>query len=85
MELHADFLSGYFLGTRKREDSTISVWAAGKTFYEIGDYQYNNRNHHGTPDERVLAAETGFKYGSRATSYAETFRAGADFVLQNFS
>jgi len=85
LELHADFMSGYFLGTRKREDPSISVWAAGKTFYEIGDFQYNNRGHHGTPDERVRAAESGFKYGSRAEDYKTTFRAGADFVLETFS
>jgi hypothetical protein len=84
VELHADFLSGYFLGLRKRDDSSVSVWAAGKTFYEIGDYQYNDRNHHGTPDERVTAAEEGFKHGSRGAPYSEGFQNGLDFTLTRF-
>jgi len=85
IELHADFLSGYFLGLRKREDSRISVWAAGKTFYEIGDYDFNNEGHHGTPDERVAAAEAGFKHGSQGQTYDRTFSAGVDFILSRFS
>jgi hypothetical protein len=85
MELHADLLSGYFLGYRKRIDGDISVWAAGHALYSIGDYAFNNPNHHGTPDERVAAAEYGYKlaYDERV-SYRDAFRRGVDHIIARF-
>ena len=85
VELHADFLSGYFLGVRKRQRPSISVWAAGHTLYRIGDYEFHNPNHHGTPDQRVTAAETGFKvaYDDRA-EFGSAFSWGIEYILTNF-
>jgi hypothetical protein len=80
-ELHADFLAGYFLGTRKRAAPNISLQAAGALFNRIGDYAVDNPNHHGTPEERVAAAEEGFKISylqNREASYA--FTAGLEYV-----
>lgn len=85
LELHADFLSGYALGTRKRQDPSITVWAAGDTLFRIGDYQFNNRNHHGTPDQRVATAEAGFSLGSDSdTTFADAFSQGAEYVLARY-
>ncbi|MEZ5844211.1 MAG: hypothetical protein R3D27_10850 [Hyphomicrobiaceae bacterium] len=80
-ELHADFLAGYFLGTRKRAAPNISLQAAGDLFHRIGDHNTDSRDHHGTPDERVAAAEEGFKVGfvqKREARYA--FSAGLEYV-----
>ena len=84
IELHADYLAGYFLGFRKRENPAISVWASGKTLYEIGDYSFNDRNHHGTPAQRVEAAETGFALGKDGVAYADAFTRGAEYVLSRY-
>ena len=85
VELHADFLSGYFLGVRKRQQPSISVWAAGHTLYRIGDYEFNNPNHHGTPDERVAAAETGFKLGyDDGVEFGRAFSWGVEHILTNY-
>ena len=85
MELHADFLSGYFLGVRKRQRPSISVWAAGHTLYRIGDYEFQNPNHHGTPDERVAAAESGFKLGyDEGAEFGRAFSQGVEHILTNF-
>ena len=85
VELHADFLSGYFLGVRKRQRPSISVWAAGHTLYRIGDYEFHNPNHHGTPDERVAAAETGFKLGyDDRVEFGEAFSWGVEHILTNY-
>lgn len=76
-------LSGWYLGTRKRSDSSISLWSSGDTFNRIGDNNYTNRNHHGTPEERVAAAENGFRLGydeRRALSYA--LEASTEYVMQ---
>ena len=80
-ELHADFLAGYFLGTRKRAAPNISLQAAGDLFRRIGDNNLNSRNHHGTPTERVAAAEEGFKISyvqNRDPQHA--FDAGLEYI-----
>ena len=85
VELHADFLSGYFLGVRKRQRPSISVWAAGHTLYRIGDYEFHNPKHHGTPDERVAAAETGFKLGyDERAEFGQAFSRGVEHILTEF-
>lgn len=63
IELHADFLSGYYLGLRKLEHPGESFLAAGRRREDSGDTQVKNIHHHGTPDERADAADTGFKLG----------------------
>lgn len=85
VELHSDFLSGYFLGVRKRQQPSISVWAAGHTLYRIGDYEFHNPNHHGTPDERVAAAETGFRLGyDEGAEFEQAFSRGVEYILTKF-
>lgn len=81
VELHADFLSGYYLGLLKSDHPEASFWKAGKKIYEFGDYGYNNPAHHGTPDERVTSAEAGFKLSyleKRNFSFAS--RSGVEYV-----
>ena len=81
VELHADYLAGYFLGIRKRRDPTISVRQAGQELYRIGDYEFNNPDHHGTPDERVSAAEAGFRIGHETdTKFKQAFVRGIKHV-----
>jgi hypothetical protein len=80
-ELHADFLAGYFLGNRKRAAPNISLQAAGDLFHRIGDHNVNHAGHHGTPEERVAAAEEGFKISyvqNRDPKYA--FAAGLEYI-----
>jgi hypothetical protein len=83
-ELHADFMAGYFLGLRKRAEPSLSVWAAGNTLYRIGDYDFNNRDHHGTPDERVRCAERGYALGYDEKDFAYAFSRAAEYVRSNY-
>jgi hypothetical protein len=82
VELHADFLAGFYLGIRKREQPSVSLYNAGHDIWSSGDTLYNDPGHHGTPEERVAAAEAGFKI-----SYAdhrgarEAFEAATQYVL----
>lgn len=62
IELQADCLSGYFMGvmpdvTFDRED----VEQIATLAYQIGDYEFNNTQHHGTPQERTRAVLIGFQ------------------------
>ena len=84
VELHADFISGYFLGRRKADNPNLRLWSAGETLYRIGDYAFNDRNHHGTPDERTTAAEAGFAYANDHSNFGQAFRYGAEYILRKF-
>jgi hypothetical protein len=82
MELHADFLAGFYLGLRKKESPQVSLWTAGKDIWSSGDTQYNSPDHHGTPQERIAAAEAGFKVSFvEGRSAHDAFRAATDYVL----
>lgn len=63
VELHADFMAGYYLGLRKRDNPQASFWAAGIGRWQSGDEEFRNVHHHGMPYERLAAAEKGFLLG----------------------
>jgi hypothetical protein len=80
-ELHADFLAGYFLGTRKRAAPNLSLQSAGDLFNRLGDHNTESPSHHGTPGERVAAAEEGFKVSYLQNRDARhAFAAGLEYV-----
>ncbi len=63
IELHADYMAGYYVGLLKRRNPTASFWKAGDKFRQIGTYDDKNPNFHGTPEERVAASQQGFSVG----------------------
>jgi hypothetical protein len=78
----AHFLAGFYLGLRKKESPQVSLWTAGKDIWSSGDTQYNSPDHHGTPQERIAAAEAGFKVSFvEGRSAHDAFRAATDYVL----
>lgn len=84
IELHADYLAGYYLGVRKRVSRWISVRDAGEHIYRIGDYEFNDPDHHGTPDERIAAAETGFRESyENGADFRQAFSLGMRYVIKN--
>lgn len=63
IELHADFLAGVFLATRKKEHPDLDLFAVGETFNRLGDTDFRNPQHHGTAQERTAAITAGFERG----------------------
>jgi len=63
IELHADFLAGYFLAQRKKNHSDLELRQIGEAFYKMGDTDFNSPKHHGTSDERIAAIEAGYQFG----------------------
>jgi hypothetical protein len=83
LELHADFLAGYYLGFRKRADSTLRLWSIGDTLNRIGDLLVTSRNHHGTPQERVAAAEAGYNVGvDNGANFQSAIQQGVQYVME---
>jgi hypothetical protein len=61
IELHADFLAGYYFSrTTRTEKSLVSF---GESLFAKGDYEFNDRQHHGTPQQRVAAMRAGYSNG----------------------
>jgi hypothetical protein len=83
-ELHADLLAGFHLGLRKAEIPDLKLREAGLSLYQIGDFHFNTPDHHGTPDERIAAAEKGFALAGRGKAFSVVFNEGRDWVLQTF-
>jgi hypothetical protein len=63
IELHADYMAGYYIGILKRKNPNASFWKAGDKFRRIGTYDEKNPDFHGTPHERVAASQQGFSVG----------------------
>lgn len=81
MELHADYLAGWYLGHMKQVNPQVSLWASGDTFKRIGDYGYNDPDHHGTPEQRLAATEAGFAIGRKgAVSNGDAIDSGLAYM-----
>ena len=81
LELHADFLAGYYLSLRKNEHPELDLRAVGGILHNMGDWSVTSPGHHGTPDERVAALSAGFNFGKDGTrDIAEAAKAGLSFV-----
>lgn len=78
-EINADFLAGYFLGTRKLQNASIRFQSAGDLFMRMG--VAGPLRTHGTSQERLDAAEAGFKtaYVDRK-SLDNAIRAGLEYA-----
>lgn len=80
-ELQADYLAGWYMANRDRgvaRWSETSVQQNMSTFYGLGDYDYNNQDHHGTPDERLAAVLAGFR--SATLSLPAVYKASYQYV-----
>lgn len=81
VELHADFLAGFYLGLRQAEYPDLRLWSAGMLIHGLGDNDFRNEGHHGTPEERTAAIEEGYRLGrENAPPFAQVIRAGSEFV-----
>ena len=82
IELHADFLSGFYMGGK---DSAIDLKPYTDAFFNIGDYGFTEPDHHGTPEERYFILKAGYNFRSAkpTASVAEAAREG-ETVLREY-
>ncbi len=66
IELQADCLAGYFMGVMPDVTFDLAdVEQIATLAHQIGDYEFNNAQHHGTPQERARAVLIGFQSSSK--------------------
>jgi hypothetical protein len=83
IELHADFLSGYFAGRRRKERPNFPASVVTATIGGLGDDLRSSPNHHGTPGERKAAVVQGFKAAfEQNQNFAEAVRVGMEWVTR---
>ena len=81
VELHADYMSGYYIAILKRLNPDASFWKAGDKFRQIGTYDDKDPSFHGTPEQRVAASQNGFTTGYEGGHTAQdAFRIGMTYV-----
>lgn len=59
-ELLSDYIAGWYMAARQVTTPWTDVRSTLNTMYNKGDYDFNSRNHHGTPSERVRATKAGY-------------------------
>jgi hypothetical protein len=80
-ELHADFLAGYFAGIRKLEKPDVPAAIFPVKLRSMGDNDFNDPQHHGTPGERAAAAVQGFKVAyQERRGVLDALRSGIQYV-----
>jgi hypothetical protein len=62
-ELHADFIAGYCAGRNRLRDRNYNAAVVAMEHESFGDYGFQDRDHHGTPNERAAAVVKGFEAG----------------------
>ncbi|MCD8539495.1 MAG: hypothetical protein LRY55_06770 [Leadbetterella sp.] len=60
-ELFADFCAGLYMWDRQFF-LTTDIQSTIRAFIDLGDTEFTNRNHHGTPEERMKALIAGYHY-----------------------
>jgi hypothetical protein len=81
IELHADFLAGYFACIRKREKPDFPAAIFPVKLGSMGDNDFNDPEHHGTPAERAAAAVQGFKVAyQERRGVLDAVRSGIQYV-----
>jgi len=78
-ELHADFLSGYYLA-RKRNVTPELLTIMQQVFVYQGAYDRRDPLYHGTPGLRGAAMDTGYFAAQDQKSFAEASEIGARYV-----
>jgi len=81
LELHADYLAGYYAGRQKLEKATYPAAVFATQKHSAGDLNINSPTHHGTPDERAAAIVRGFDVAYRERrSLSDAIHIGVNYV-----
>jgi uncharacterized protein len=68
IELQADCLSGFYMGAMPNVTfNQQDIDEIASIAYQVGDYEFNNRQHHGTPQQRSQAVLLGFAASQEKT------------------
>ena len=80
-ELHADCLAGVYMGkTRDHAKERMSAFA--RSLFAMGDYNFTSPYHHGAPEQRVAAMESGYDLGASGLDVADAAKIAAQWARE---
>ncbi len=82
LELHADFLSGYYMG-KSGLYTEDGLKAFGESLYEKGDIALWDETHHGTPQQRYRAMMGGYRYSKEVSTPEKAYHLGVSLFTNN--
>jgi hypothetical protein len=80
LELHADFLAGYYFSRRKSKGFDHLLHFLNEVA-KMGDFNFKSVFHHGSPQQRAAAADRGYNLGLEGMSIAEAAQRGVTIIL----
>ena len=80
LELHADFMAGYYLGIKDIVTQKESLKTFAESLFEKGDGELWDASHHGTPKQRVMAMTGGYLAAKKAMTPKEAYLMGIDLL-----
>jgi hypothetical protein len=83
-ELHADLLAGYFLAAKGYVLGEDEVDNFINVFHTMGDYNFNDSDHHGTPKERTKAVRRGYYHFGLDDDLNKVYRESVAYINNNF-
>ncbi|MEI6706826.1 MAG: hypothetical protein WCK96_06780 [Methylococcales bacterium] len=84
LELHADYLAGYYLGLKRLRSGEIDIKGFLDSLYLKGDTHFNSPTHHGTPIERAKVMLEGYKIGlTNNNNIQQVAETGMNLVFTN--
>lgn len=81
-ELHADYLSGWAVAKMNIAGICCGIDpnVAARTLYSKGGYDFNNKDFHGTPEQRSSMMAEGYNSAFTGVGLDQAFQAGLDVV-----
>jgi hypothetical protein len=79
VELHADFIAGYYIGKRSGFTSD-QIEAFSAAVYKFGQYSYSDPQFHGSPGQRTAAVEKGHRVAGEGTGVSDASKIGLSYV-----
>lgn len=83
-ELHADLIAGYYLAAKGYVLGSDEVETYINVFNTLGDYEFNDPDHHGTPAQREKSAKKGYYYYGMRDDIDEVYEESINFIKNNF-
>lgn len=79
-ELHADFLAGIYMGRKLAARTSLDTFI--EQLFRYGDYDTQDPNHHGTPEQRRRSVKAGIRLyeAGRGDNMMSAAREGVTFV-----
>jgi hypothetical protein len=80
VELHADYLAGFYIG-QKGLISKEKLKTFAQEFFDRGDFDFFDEDHHGTPEERRCAFLEGYKVAVKYNfNLTQAYNCGVDYI-----